>query len=88
MGGGSIGGTGGMGGGDIVTRMAEAEVLVLSKSRGVMEKPFGGGIGGGTGGLGGGGDNGPLGNKLSLSSQSGEGLRTSLAELPDENVSS
>lgn len=77
-----------MGGGDIVNRMADADVFVLSKSSGVMEKPLGGGIGGGTGGLGGGGDNGPLGNKLSWSSQSGEALGTSLAELPDENVSS
>lgn len=73
----------------MVIRMAEADVLVLSKPSGPIEKPLGGGIGGGTGGFGGGGDKGPFGSKPLRSSQSGEALRVSLRELSvrDDDVS-
>lgn len=84
-----MGGTGGMGGGDIVIRMAEADVLVLSKPRGPIEKPLGGGIGGGTGGFGGGGDKGPFGKKPLRSSHFGETRPVTLRELSerDDDVS-
>lgn len=72
-----------MGGGDIVIRIAEADVVVLSKPSGSIEKPLGGGIGGGTGGFGGGGDKGPSGNKPLCSSQLGVTLRE-LSERDDD----